>query len=224
MILNEPPFPEPSSGRTPVHAAALRSVAALLDAILARRDQTARRFQGTVCWRRVLALGAMLAGLAGVPVVSLVAYGFNGRYFPGMASLFGGFLQALLILKIASPDVYTDWIFMGLCDVFIGTVLLVDPGLAAGLSLMVFLLCFALSALIRIWIGLTFRAANAFTWIGSSGLVGLFLLAWFVLAVLFSSDVKLDLPMAADLVLRADLTLRGVALMGFGLSLRNRDD
>lgn len=224
MTFNEPPFSEPPSERTPVYAAALRGVASLLGVVLIQRERTARRFCDRICWRRVLALGVMLAGLAGVPVMSLVADGFNGRYFPGMASLFGGLLQTVLIMKIASPDVYADWIFMGLCDVLIGALLLVDPGLAAGLSLAAFLLCFALSALIRVWIGLTFRAANAFTWIGSSGLVGLFLLAWFVLAVVFSSDVKLDLPMASDLVLRADLTLRGVALMGFGLSLRNRDE
>lgn len=171
----------------------------------------------------MLALGVMLAGLAGVPVVSLILYGVNGSYFPGMASIFGGFLQALLIIRIASPDVYPDWIGLGVIDVLIGVILLFDPGLAACWSLAGFGFCFAASAVVRIWIGLTFRDAGAFTFIGASGLVGLFLLAWFLIALLSSDDIRLDLPIATDLVLRADLLLRGAALIGFGLSLRNRE-
>lgn len=166
----------------------------------------------------------MLAGLAGIPVLDFTIYGINGSYFPGMASLFAGFLQALLVLKIASPEVYPDWVVLGLFDILLGALLLIDPSLAEGWSLAAFCLCLAASALVRIWIGVTFRAANAITFIGTSGLVGLFLLAWFLVAVLSSRDVSLDLPVAADLVLRADLALRGAAIMGFGVSLRNRED
>ncbi|WP_026791721.1 hypothetical protein [Pleomorphomonas oryzae] len=222
MPFDEPPFFGPPSGRRYAHL--LRPVATLIDAILAARDRTEDRFRGNGCWRRMLALGTMLAGLAGVPIVSLIAYRVNGRYFPGMASIFGGFLQSLLILRMAGPAIYADWLCMGLCDILIGGVLIFDSGLSGGLSLAAFGLCFALSSLARIWIGLTYRIANAFTWMGSSGLAGLFLLAWFLVVLLSTNDIGLELPMAADLVLRADLTLRGVALMGFGLSLRNRDD
>lgn len=168
----------------------------------------------------MVALGSMLAGLAGIPVVSFVAYGLNGgSYFPGMASIFGGFLQIMLILKIASPDIYLDWLIMGAFDVLIGALLLIDPGLASGLSLVAFALCLAASSLSRLMIGVTFHDASAFTWVGASGLVGLFLLSWFLTVVFLTSDGRLDLPMAADLVLRADLTLRGAAIVGFGLSL-----
>lgn len=202
----------------------LWSVGALLARILAQRERTARRFSGFGAWRRVLALGVMLAGLAGIPVLDLTIYGVNGAYFPGMASLFAGFLQALIILKIASPEVYPDWVVLGVLDILIGALLLVDPTLAAGWSLAAFCLCLAASALVRVWIGMTFRDANAFVFIGASGLVGLFLLAWFLVAVFSSNDVGIDLPVAADLVLRADLTLRGAAIMGFGVSLRSRED
>ncbi len=211
------------SKHAPIFGRVLRPVAYLLGVILAERDRTQQRFRSFGCWRRVLALGVMLAGLAGIPVVSLVIYGVNGSYFPGMASIFGGFLQALLIIRIASPDVYPDWIGMGVIDILIGVVLLFDPGLSTCWSLVGFGLCLAASALVRIWIGLTFREAGAFTFIGSSGLVGLFLLAWFLVVLLSSDDVRLDVPIATDLVLRADLLLRGAALIGFGLSLRNRE-
>lgn len=211
-------------GRLPLLGWCLRPVSALIGLILAERERTAHRFEFFGAWRRVLALGVMLAGLAGIPVLELTVYGIDGSYFPGMASLFGGFLQALLVLKIASPEVYHDWVVLGVLDILIGILLLIDPTLADGWSLAGFVLCLAMSALVRLWIGMTFRDANAFTWIGASGLVGLFLLGWFLVAVLSSRDVSLDLPVAADLVLRADLLLRGAAMMGFGVSLRYRED
>lgn len=220
----DPSLRGPRPGRVPLSGWCLGAVGALIGFVLAERERTAHRFEGFGAWRRMLALGVMLAGLAGIPVLDLTIYGLNGSYFPGMASLFAGFLQALLILKIASPEVYPDWVALGGLDILIGTVLLIDPTLAEGWSLPGFGVCFAASALIRIWIGLTFRRANAFTWIGSSGLVGLFLLGWFLVVLLTTVDFRLDSPVAADMMLRADLTLRGVALMGLGLSLRTGED
>lgn len=220
----DPSLRGPRPARQPLLGWCLRPAGALFGLILAEQERTAHRFESFGAWRRVLALGVMLAGLAGLPVLDLTIYGFDGSYFPGMASLFAGLLQALLILKIARPEVYADWLALGIFDILIGAPLLVDPTLAAGWSLASFGLCFAMSALVRVWIGMTFRDANAFTWMGASGLVGLFLLAWFLVAVFSSRDVSLDLPVAADLVLRADLALRGAAIMGFGVSLRDRED
>ncbi len=224
MTVAPTPFTGPPWRRLPIRALLSRLATPLTEAVVRDQDRTAFRFRGRGCWRRMIALGSMLAGLAGVPVVSMVAYGLNGSYSPGMASIFGGFLQVLLILKIASPDIYPDWLSMGAFDVLIGMVLLTDPGLAGGLSCAVFILCLTLSAICRIGIGLTFRHANALIWIGVSGFVGLFLLAWFLAALFLTDDIRLDLPMAADMVLRADLTLRGLALIGFGISLKTGDE
>lgn len=221
----DPPLRGPRPGQLLSFGWLLWPVGALLALILEKRERTAHRFEGFGAWRRMLALGVMLAGLAGVPVLDLTIYGINGGYFPGMASLFAGFMQVLLVLKIASPEVYyPDWVVLGLVDILLGVLLLVDPSLAEGWSLPGFGVCLAASSLARIWIGLTFRVANAFTWMGSSGLVGLFLLGWFLVVLLTADDIRLDIPIAADLVLRADLTLRGIALMAFGVSLRQGDD
>ncbi|MBS1164599.1 MAG: conserved rane protein of unknown function [Proteobacteria bacterium] len=219
----DPSQGEPCQRRPLLYGGGLRPVGALIGLVLAERERTAHRFESIGCWWWVFVLGAILAGLVGIPVLDLTIYGVTGTYSPGMASIFSGVLQILLIVKIAGFEVYPDWVCLGGLDGLIGAVLLIDPNLAAGWPLAGFGLCFALSALVRIWIGMTFRDADAFIWIGASGLVGLFLLAWFLAFVLTTDDIKLDLPMAAKLAVHADLTLRGMALMGFGLSLKSRN-
>jgi len=187
----EPSVHEPCQRRLPLYGRGLRPVGALIGLVLAERERTAHRFESIGCWWWVFVLGAILAGLVGIPVLDLTIYGVTGTYFPGRASIFSSVLLVLLIVKIARSEVYPDWVCLGGLDGLIGAVLLIDPNLSAGWSLAGFGLCLALSALVRIWIGMTFRDADAFIWIGASGLVGLFLLAWFLVVVLATDNVRL---------------------------------
>lgn len=189
----------------------------LLKVFTARHDRTAGRFSTPGDWRRLCALGAMLSGLAGVPVASFLVGGLTGDYLTGLASIVGGLLQFLLVLRIGSPDIYGDWISLGLLDACLGVVLTFDPGLAFWMSPALFTLLLAASSLVRIWIGLTLATGSAFTWLGTSGLMGLFLLLWLWGATHAFSGF--DRLVAVDLVLRVDLLLRGAAIVGFGLSL-----
>lgn len=183
----------------------------------ARYDRTRGRFGAPGCWRRLCALGAMVSGLAGVPIASFLVGGMTGDYMGGLASIVGGLLQFLLILRIGSPDIYGDWISLGILDTCLGVVLTLDPGLAFWMSPALFTLLLAASSLLRIWIGLTLATGSAFTWLGTSGLMGLFLLLWLWGATHAFSGF--DRLVAVDLVLRVDLLLRGAAIVGFGLSL-----
>ncbi|MCM5555781.1 hypothetical protein [Pleomorphomonas sp. NRK KF1] len=191
-------------------------------AVTTHHDRTSGRFGAPADWRRLCALGAMLSGLAGLPVASFLVGGLTGDYLTddyltGLASIVGGLLQVLLILRIGSPDVYGDWVSLGMLDACLGMLLTFDPGLALWTSPALFALLLAASSLVRIWIGLTLATGSAFTWLGTSGLMGFFLLLWLVGATHALSGF--DRLIALDLVLRVDLFLRGAAIVGFGLSL-----
>jgi len=210
-------FGRPSLRCLLIRRATLGIAVHLLKAFTARYHRTSGRFDTPGNWRRLCALGAMLLGLAGLPVASFLVGGPTGDYLGGVASIIGGLLQVLLILRIGSPDVYGDWVSLGLLDTSLGVVLTFDPGLALSTSPALFTLLLAASSLVRIWIGLTLATGSAFTWLGTSGLMGLFLLLWLWGATHAFSGF--DRLVAVDLVLRVDLLLRGAAIVGFGLSL-----
>lgn len=182
-----------------------------------RYDRTSGRFGAPWDWRGLCALGGILLGLAGFPVASFLVGGPTGDYLGGLASIVGGLLQILLILRMGSPQIYGDWVSLGVLDTCLGVVLTFDPGLALSMSPALFTLLLASSSLLRIWIGLTLATGSAFTWLGTSGLMGLFLLLWLWGATYAFSGF--DRLVAVDLVLRVDLLLRGAAIVGFGLSL-----
>ena len=213
----KPRFGRPSLRCLLIRGAALGMTARLLRAFTARYERTSGRFGAPGNWRRLCALGAMLLGLAGLPVASFLVGGPTGDYLGGLASIVGGLLQVLLMLRIGGPDIYGDWVSLGLLDTCLGVVLTFDPGLALWTSSALFTLLLAASSLLRIWIGLTLATGSAFTWLGTSGLMGLFLLLWLWGAT--NAFSGFDRLVAVDLVLRVDLLLRGAAIVGFGLSL-----
>lgn len=181
-----------------------------------RRRKTAGRFQGPYDWRRMFALGVILIDLAVLALANSVLGRIIAGYCPGMASIFGGLLLAIIIIRLGRPALYFDWIANGLLHIGLGLLLTKDPFLLSWSSFLLFSILLAGSALLMTWIGMTLDIPGGRAWLMAGGLASLICVAWLVVERLTVTFVE------PDVVLGVVLLLLGLSIAGLGLSLKRR--
>ncbi|MGP4689386.1 hypothetical protein ACSV5K_23795 [Agrobacterium pusense] len=210
----------PAPGHPPGRArASLMRVPDLLQAVQAaamcRRVKVAGRFRGPYDWRRLFALGVILVDLAILAIVFSDGRGKIIDYWPGMSSIFGGLLLAIIIIRLGQPQLYLDWIANGLLHVGLGLVIAKDPMLAATSSFIIFCGLLITTAALTTWIGMTLNLAGGRSWMMAGGLTSLLNV---VVPIVSRSTVLIVKP---DIVLAVNLFLLGVSIAGYGLSIKN---
>ncbi|WLE00507.1 hypothetical protein PX860_26820 (plasmid) [Agrobacterium leguminum] len=178
------------------------------------RESGANRFHKPSDWLRIVALGVILLDFALLSFANrFLEQNFEG-YLPGLGSILGGLLFAIIILRLARPVFYPDWIAIGVLQTTMGCVVSIDPQLqSAGAFLVVCSLLIALSGL-RIWTGETIRPRRGAVSLLAGGYTTLFLLLWLI------ADRCFLLGTGADMILAADLLVTGFTVILWGLSLR----
>lgn len=201
-----------------------RSIDHIARKISGRRDLLAEGQHSFRSRSFLLPFGVALLCLGGFPLPSVAVYALWGLDWPFLSSIVAGVLQVVVFVLAGRKEVYADWIFVGVLDVSIGVLLAVDPWLSSAVSMFSLCSLVAMSSLVRIGIGLTSERGDAFVWLGMSGVAGLWLLLGLVLIVNFADFSYLERPLVVDAALRVDLLLRGAAIIGFALSLKNREE
>lgn len=173
------------------------------------------RFRRPSDWIRLVALGILLVDLAVLSFMNtLTGWGMNG-YWPGMGAIFGGLLIAIIIIRVARPALYLDWIAVGALQAALGLILSRDPQLAAAPGFALFCLVFVALGLLRLWIGVTLEPGKGAASLMAGGLTSLFCVAWVML------DRFAAIGVASDVIVATDLLLTGFSIVGFGLALRH---
>lgn len=176
------------------------------------------RFKKPSDWLRVVALGVILVDFA----LLCFANRFLGRnfegYLPGIGPMLGGLLFAIIIMRLARPASYPDWIVIGALQAVMGSMVCVDEGLQSPVGFLLFCCLFFGLSLLRLWVGETIRPRRGAASLLAGGLTSLFFVAWLV------TDRGLGLGAGPDIILAADLLVAGFTMVSFGLSLRSEKD
>ncbi|MBP1848305.1 uncharacterized membrane protein HdeD (DUF308 family) [Rhizobium petrolearium] len=181
-----------------------------------KRRKISDRFQGPYDGGRLFVVGIILVDMATVAFANSFFGRLAFQYWPGMASVFGGLLLAIIIIRLGRPKLYFDWIIVGILHLWLGLILTNDPLLASTWSLASFYVILAASAALTTWIGVTIGIlGDGGTWLVAGGL------ASFVCAVVGGIiNGWTDFSIEPDVILGTNLLLLGLAIGGLGLSLR----
>lgn len=178
------------------------------------RESGANRFQKPSDWMRIVALGMILLDFALLSLANRFLERNVEGYLPGLESILGGLVFAIIILRLARPAFYPDWIAIGLLQTVMGCVVSIDPELhSAGAFSVVCSLLLALSGL-RLWTGEMVRPRRGAASLLAGGGTTPFLILWLI------ADRHFGLGTGPDMVLAADLLVAGFTIILFGLSLR----
>lgn len=188
-----------------------RSVAA---AVFRTRVRQEGRFSGVHDWRRLILLGGLLIdmSLVGMAAPSLMLT--LAGYWPGLAGTFGGLVIGIIMIKLSRPGIYWDWTMLGAVQVGLGIVLKTSPYLARSQDATVFFGLLLIVASLLLWIGATTRQSTGRAWIGAGGLAVLLIT---VFGLIDHLAIGLLRP---EVVVLTTMTLIGVSVFGFGISLR----
>lgn len=214
MTSHERPGSGHQRGRAHATARASYALRRLHRVVLRRQKVTADRFHQPSAWLRLVALGFLLVDLA---LLTLANTHFDpniGGYRPGMGSVFAGALIVIIIVRLARPLLYLDWIAVGMLKIALGLVLGADSSSAKLLVFALFGLIFTILSLLKLWIGLTYPPGRAAASLTAGGFVSLFCVMGLVVARVA------NLGIGADTILAIDLTITGFSIIGFGLALR----
>lgn len=184
----------------------------IIDAISSRRRLTANRFRQPTDWIRLVMLGILLINLAALSLIQSLTDRRMDGYFPGMGTIFGGLLIGIIILRIARPAVYLDWIAAAILQVSLGFFLAQQPGLLSGSTFALFCLIFIILGIVRLWIGVTREPGKGAASLMAGALTSLFCVTWAVF------DRFATLGVSPDVILATDLILTGASVIGFGLA------
>ncbi|MDP9857520.1 hypothetical protein [Agrobacterium tumefaciens] len=178
------------------------------------RDSGSRRFNQPSDWLRLVALGVVLIDFAILSLANrFIDRHFEG-YLAGLGPILGGLLFAIIVLRLARPSIYPDWITIGLLQAAVGCIVSIDPELrSTGAFTVVCFLLLTLSGL-RLWAGETLRPRRGAASLLAGGCTTPFIILWMI------ADRCFGLGTGPDMVLTADLLVAGSTIILFGLSLR----
>ena len=183
-------------------------------AIERQRRLLESRFRSDYDWLRLVFLGAILIAISAVALADALAVQHLSGHFSGSSAIFGGMAITLFVTKIARGALYLDWLLNAVFYFLAGLALSWDEDLTRTLSLFyVCSLMFACAAA-RIWIGLTASPEEGASWLLCSGCVTVFGGFWIAFAWPFA------MPMTIALIFAFDTLFQGIAIAGFGISLK----
>jgi uncharacterized membrane protein HdeD (DUF308 family) len=173
------------------------------------------RFGNDSDWLRVVFLGAILVTLSAVAIADALADEHLPGHFGGSSAIFGGIAVALFVIKIARGALYWDWLLSSALYFLAGVALSWDENLAHASSLLCVCSLMLACGAIRIWIGLTAFPEEGASWILCSGLVDVCTGIWIALLWLLAA------PATTALIFAFDTLFQGMAIAGFGISLKD---
>ena len=172
------------------------------------------RFGNDGDWLRIVFLGAILITLSTVAIADALADEHLPGHIGGSSAIFGGIAVVLFVIKIARGALYWDWLLSAIFYLLAGLALSCDENLTYVSSLLCVCSLMLACGAIRIWIGLTAFPEEGASWILCSGLVDVSTGIW--MAVLWA----LAAPTTITLIFAFDTLFQGIAIAGFGLSLK----
>lgn len=182
------------------------------------REVGQNRFRKPSGWLRVVALGVILVDFAALSLANrFLDRNFEG-YLPGLGPMLGGLLFSIIIMRLARPAFYPDWIAIGALQAAMGCIVCVDESLRSSAAFLFFCCLLLGLSLLRLWVGETIRPHRGAASLLAGGLTTLFFVAWLV------ADRSFGLGVGPDIILAADLLVAGFTMMLFGLSLRPDKD
>lgn len=189
---------------------------ALVQATVRRkRNENRDRFRGRYDGWRLFALGVILVNIAIIAFANAFFYTLAFQYRPGTASLFGGIMLAILIIRLGRPKVFLDWTLIGTLHVWLGLIVTNDPMLISSWSLALFWMLLTVSSALKVWIGKTLvHRSEGSAWPLACGFASL------LSAVVWGIINWVTLTIEPDVMLATDLLLLGLSICGLGLYLR----
>ncbi len=191
---------------------------ALSAALAAYRRSRAPRFRQRRDGLRLSILASCLLAYSVLAFTEALAPGGVPGVVGGTPTIFGGVTIAIIIIKIARPEVYADWILSAAIYVGVGLSLFVGQARNEVLAQISFSVLLIAAGAVRIWIGLTVDRESAAVWLCSSGGIamasGLVAFADWLFAMQFS------LPA----MLAVDLASLGISIARFGILVRDGND
>ncbi|WP_414463597.1 hypothetical protein [Hyphomicrobium sp. DY-1] len=185
------------------------------DFIQSSRTVSAKRFSKKTDWLRLIVLSFMISLYCLIGFLLICYQATSSNLAIGMTAAFTGITTIVMTSKIARPDIYLDWMLNGAFVAVAGLILVNDKindlQFAASGALLL------LSALTRVWIGITAYPRRAAQWIGDSGYLGTVGALWAGCALIF--DWKPSLPT----VLEIDIFVEGLCIAAFGIALHRSD-
>ncbi|MEP9390100.1 hypothetical protein [Mesorhizobium sp. KR9-304] len=182
--------------------------------IARQRRHSTNRFAGESDGSRLVALGILLVTFGALTLASTLAIMPLPGHFGGSSALFGGIAIILFVVRTGTGAIYFDWIVLAVSSIGVGIVLYFDEQIADTLSLILVCTFLGSSVAARLWIGSTAFPRKAASWILASGCLGAISGLCVVAVWVFR------MPPASSVILALDGLFQGLAIIGFGASLR----
>ncbi len=165
-------------------------------------------------WLRIVMLGVILLQLAVVAFASNLFGRTEIDYVPGTANMVAGFFSLFILVKIATPRTYPEWLIEAFLQIIIGAIVASDHMLDNPLSFSSAIVAFISLFIVRVWIAVTTPHRLGFSSLAAGAGLTIFLLCWLV-----ASKVT-TIVFVTDVILATDLAIKAISLILFGLALR----
>ncbi|UYZ10914.1 hypothetical protein CFBP5507_25685 (plasmid) [Agrobacterium salinitolerans] len=165
-------------------------------------------------WLRVVMLGVILLQLAIIAFASNLFGRVEIDYVLGTGNMVAGVFSLFILVKIARPKSYTDWLIEAFLQLTIGAIVASDHMLDTVLSFSTAIVAFMLLFMVRLWIAVTMFHRLGYASLAAGAVTTIFLLCWLIASKLTS------IILVADTILATDLAIRAISIIMFGLALR----
>lgn len=182
--------------------------------LLRMRRARQNRFDGNGDWRRIMALGVVTVDFAILGFFSS-ASGLSG-YMPGTASMFGGLIICIIMLRLSRPAIFLDWTFFGIVQVLLG--IQVQTGLSSDVPVgtAMFYLGLVASAVLLIVIGIQTHFPEGRAWLLAGGICSM------IISVASIAEAVTSGHLGPDNTLLITLMIAGLSVVGMGVSLKKK--
>lgn len=172
------------------------------------------RFRRESDWFRLVLLGLILIVLALPCLMAVLGLRPLPTYTASHMALASGAALAILISKIARPDIYWDWLASALCLITVGHILEIDDDLSNTATLAAFVAILLVSSASRAWVAWSSNRPGA----GAPLLAAASGSAMIATAIVLIPALRA--PTALSLLIALDVLVQGLAILSFGFSLK----
>lgn len=172
------------------------------------------RFRRESDWFRLVILGLILMVLALPCLMAVLGLRPLPIYAASHMALASGAALAILIAKIARPDIYWDWLAGALCLIVIGHLLEIDDDLSNTVTLAAFAGILLASSASRAWLARSSDPPGA----GAPLLAAASGSAMIAAAIVLIPALRA--PTALSFLIALDVLIQGLAILSFGFSLK----
>lgn len=137
-------------------------------------------------------------------------------YVPGMASMFGGLIICIIMLRLSRPAIFLDWTLFGLVQVVLGIHVQAGLSSAVPIGAVTFYFGLMVSSMLLIFIGAQAHFPEGRAWLLAGGISSL------LISVASLAETFISGYLGPDNTLLITLTIAGLSVVGMGVSLKNK--